>query len=161
MPFKISRRDFIKRSAVGIVVGGAAISGLNMNVLGASGMLGAKKAVFHKSGDDLVVKLADNPALSTVGGKISVTDDIMLLRMDESRFLAISTICRHKGCTVELEGDKFVCPCHGSEYTKEGKVTQGPSKSDLKTFETMFDSSQGTITIKMEATTEKKTEDVK
>jgi Rieske Fe-S protein len=98
------------------------------------------------------VKLSDNPALGTVGGAVTVADDIMLIRTDESTFIAVSTICRHKGCTVELEGDKFVCPCHGSEYTKEGKVTQGPAKTDLKAFETMFDSKSGQVTIKTPTT---------
>jgi len=145
MSDNISRRDFIKKSALGVVVGGAAISGLNLDIFSAQS---AKQAVFKKSGDDLVVKLADNPAIAAVGGNVKVTDDVMLIRMDESKFIAVSTICRHKGCTVELEGDKFVCPCHGSEYTVQGKVTQGPSKDNLKTFETMFDSEKGIITIK-------------
>lgn len=149
MADKISRRDFIKRSAVGVVVGGAAISGLNLDVFAGQS---AKKAVIKREGDDIIVKIAENPGLSTVGGSCPVTDDIMLIRMDESRFIAVSTICRHKGCTVELEGDKFVCPCHGSEYTREGKVTQGPSKANLKTFETMFDSKTGIITIKTPST---------
>jgi cytochrome b6-f complex iron-sulfur subunit len=149
MADKISRRDFIKRSAVGVVVGGAAISGLNLDLFASQS---AKKAVFKRSGDDIIVKIAENPGLSTVGGSCPVTDDIMLIRMDESKFIAVSTICRHKGCTVELSGDKFVCPCHGSEYTREGKVTQGPSKADLKTFETMFDSKTGIITIKTPST---------
>jgi len=146
MSDKISRRDFIKKSALGVVVGSAAISGLNLNVLSSQS---AKRGIVKKSGDDLVVKVTDNPDLAAVGGHVSVTDDIMLIRTDESKFIAISTICRHKGCTVELEGDKFVCPCHGSEYTIQGKVTQGPSKDNLKTFETMFDSKGGSITIKM------------
>ena len=145
MAGKISRRDFIKRSAVGAVIGGAVISGLNLDVFSAQS---SKKAVFTRTGDDLLVKISDNPALGAVGGAVNVADDIMLIRTDESTFIAVSTICKHKGCTVELEGDKFVCPCHGSEYTREGKVTQGPSKADLKTFETMFDSKSGQITIK-------------
>lgn len=149
MADKITRRDFIKRSAVGVIVGGAAISGLNLNLFAGQS---AKKAVFKRSGDDIIVKIADNPALSTVGGSLTVADDIMLIRRDESTFIAVSTICRHKGCTVELEGDKFVCPCHGSEYNREGKVTQGPSKANLKTFETMFDSKSGLITIKTPST---------
>ena len=146
MPDKITRRDFIKKSALGVVVGGAAISGLNLNVLSAQS---AKKGVVRKSGNDLIVKISDNPALSSVGGHVSITDDIMLIRTDESKFIAVSLICRHKGCTVDIEGDKFVCPCHGSEYTLRGKVTQGPAMDNLKTFETMFDSPSGTITIKI------------
>ena len=145
MSDKISRRDFIKKSALTVAVGGAAISGLNLSLLSQTG----KKAVIHRSGGDVVLKLAENPALTSVGGHVLVGEDMILIRTDETTFDAISLICRHKGCTVELEGDKFVCPCHGSEYTKTGKVTQGPSKDNLKTFETMFDSQGGTVTIKM------------
>jgi cytochrome b6-f complex iron-sulfur subunit len=142
---KISRRDFIKKSALTLAAGGAAISGLNLEALASS----SRKGVFHKSGSDIVVKLAENPALTSVGGSLIIGEDIILMRVDESKFDAVSLICRHKGCTVEREGDKFVCPCHGSEYTLQGKVTQGPSKDNLKTFETMFDSKGGTITIKV------------
>ena len=145
MPENISRRDFIKRSALGVVAGGVALSGLNLKVLAAQ----SAKAVLKRSGEDVTIKLSENPDITAVGGHINITDDIMLIRMDESKFLAISTICRHKGCTVELEGDKFVCPCHGSEYTITGKVTQGPSKANLITYETTFDSQKGTITVKL------------
>ncbi len=145
MSDKISRRDFIKRSAIGVAAGSAVISGFNLTALSAQ----LSKGIWHKSGGDIIVKISENPALTSVGGSVSVTDELMLIRMDESTFFAVSLICRHKGCTVELEGDKFVCPCHGSEYTLKGKVTQGPAKDNLKTFETMFDSSGGVVTIKV------------
>ena len=153
MSGKLSRRDFIKRSAVGVIAGGAILS--TMNVEAFAKTAAANKAVFRKSGDDLVVKLADNTALGKTGGSVKVNDEIMLIRKSETEFLAVKTICTHKGCDVELEGDKFVCPCHGSEFTMDGKVTQGPAKTNLKTFETIFDSDKGTVTIKTE-TIEKK-----
>lgn len=153
MSGKLSRRDFIKRSAVGVIAGGAILS--TMNVEAFAKTAAANKAVFRKSGDDLVVKLADNTALGKTGGSVKVNDEIMLIRKSETEFLAVKTICTHKGCDVELEGDKFVCPCHGSEFTMDGKVTQGPAKTNLKTFETIFDSDKGTVTIKTEATEKK------
>lgn len=153
MSGKLSRRDFIKRSAVGVIAGGAILS--TMNVEAFAKTAAANKAVFRKSGDDLVIKLADNTALGKTGGSVKVNDEIMLIRKSETEFLAVKTICTHKGCDVELEGDKFVCPCHGSEFTMDGKVTQGPAKTNLKTFETIFDSDKGTVTIKTEATEKK------
>lgn len=146
MSGKLSRRDFIKRSAVGVIAGGAILS--TMNVEAFAKTAAANKAVFRKSGDDLVVKLADNTSLGKTGGSVKVNDEIMLIRKSETEFMAVKTICTHKGCDVELDGDKFVCPCHGSEYTIDGKVTQGPAKTNLKTFETIFDSDKGTVTIK-------------
>ncbi|HMQ77997.1 MAG TPA: ubiquinol-cytochrome c reductase iron-sulfur subunit [Ignavibacteria bacterium] len=146
MAGKLSRRDFIKRSAVGVIASGAMLSTINIEALTRSAV--AAKAVFRKSGDDVVVKLSENAALTKAGGSVKINDELMLIRSSETSFLAVRTICTHKGCDVELEGDKFVCPCHGSEYTMDGKVTQGPAKTNLKTFETIFDSDKGTVTIK-------------
>lgn len=148
----ITRRDFIKKSAFGVVVGGTVLSSFNIESFASAPAAKAVKIL----GDDLVIKLADNAALSKVGGTVKVNDELMLIRKSETEFLAIKTICTHKGCDVELEGDKFVCPCHGSEFTLDGKVTQGPAKSDLKTFETLFDSDKGTVTVKTSSETNNK-----
>ncbi len=139
----ISRRDFIKRSAVGIIAGTAALSILDLDKLSAKSQYG----VVHKAGDDKIIKLSENPDLAKVGGSIRVTDDVLLIRTSQTQFTAVKTICTHKGCDVDLSGDKFVCPCHGSEYTLDGKVTQGPAKSNLKTYDTSFDSDKGIVTI--------------
>ena len=117
----ISRRDFIKRSAVGIIVGGSVLSSFNLSAFANAP---AAKGVARLFGDDLVVKLSDNASLGTVGGTVKVNDEIMLIRKSDTSFTAIKTVCTHKGCDVELEGSKFVCPCHGSEFTLEGKVTE-------------------------------------
>ncbi|HMT12522.1 MAG TPA: ubiquinol-cytochrome c reductase iron-sulfur subunit [Ignavibacteria bacterium] len=151
MSDKISRRDFIKRSAVGVIAGGAILSSLDLTALANSP---AARGVFKNAGDDTVVKLADNSALTKVGGSVKISDEMMLIRKSESTFITVRTICTHKGCDVELEGDKFVCPCHGSEFTIDGTVTQGPATKNLKIFETIFDSGNGTVTIKT-ATDEK------
>lgn len=145
MSDKISRRDFIKKSAVGVIAGGAILSSLDLTALANSP---AARGVFKNAGDDTVVKLADNAALTKVGGSVKINDELMLIRKSESTFIAVKTICTHKGCDVELEGDKFVCPCHGSEFTIDGVVTQGPATKNLKIFETISDSGNGTVTIK-------------
>ena len=72
----------------------------------------------------------------------------MLIRTSQTQFSAVKTICTHKGCDVDISGDKFVCPCHGSEFLLDGKVTSGPAKTNLKTYETVYDSDKGTVTVK-------------
>jgi cytochrome b6-f complex iron-sulfur subunit len=43
-------------------------------------------------------------------------------------FHAISAVCTHLGCNVNHEeGRGFVCPCHGSTYDEDGRVTKGPA----------------------------------
>ncbi len=157
MAGKLSRRDFLKKSAVGVVVGAVALSSLDLSKLAAA----SKNAAFKRSGDDIVIKLSDpkNADLAKVGGSVLLDDDNILIRTSQSQFLAVNLICKHKGCTVELQGDKFVCPCHGSEYTLDGKVTTGPAKTNLKTWDTTYDSDKGTVTVKMGASDKKEIND--
>ena len=50
---------------------------------------------------------------------------------DSGRFNAVSPICTHRGCTVDVSGARLVCPCHGSTYDREGRVLKGPAERAL------------------------------
>ena len=50
-------------------------------------------------------------------------------------FRAASAVCTHLGCTVNLAGEGFHCPCHGSVFDKSGTVMSGPAPSPLAWFE--------------------------
>ena len=45
----------------------------------------------------------------------------------------ISAVCTHLGCVVPWNAseNKFICPCHGSQYNNEGKVLRGPAPLSL------------------------------
>ncbi len=46
---------------------------------------------------------------------------------------AIRPICTHLGCTVQWKAaqNRFVCPCHGSQYDAAGRVVHGPARRAL------------------------------
>jgi cytochrome b6-f complex iron-sulfur subunit len=46
---------------------------------------------------------------------------------------ALQPVCTHLGCTVpwNAEQNRFVCPCHDSQYDAEGRVLQGPARRSL------------------------------
>jgi cytochrome b6-f complex iron-sulfur subunit len=45
---------------------------------------------------------------------------------------AISSICTHLRCKVVAQADdSFHCPCHGSNYDPDGKVSHGPAIYNL------------------------------
>lgn len=47
-------------------------------------------------------------------------------------WFALSAICPHRRCKLEAEPDRtFYCPCHGSTFNADGKVTEGPARRDL------------------------------
>ena len=54
------------------------------------------------------------------------------LGRDARGFYAISATCTHLGCTPRLDGDEFVCPCHGSRFSRNGQVVSAPATRALE-----------------------------
>jgi cytochrome b6-f complex iron-sulfur subunit len=88
-------------------------------------------------------------ALAAEGGAalIDSTAGVFLLaRTGASSFTAVEGICTHEGCRVtNTDGDAYVCPCHGSRYTRGGTVLQGPAMAALRRYTTSF--ADGVVTI--------------
>lgn len=87
------------------------------------------------------VTLADHPELARSQGALKVlphgaTNPLYVLRLDNGQFAVISPICTHQGCTVDIQGPRLVCPCHGSTYDREGRVLRGPAERSLANFTT-------------------------
>ncbi len=45
----------------------------------------------------------------------------------------LNAVCTHLGCVVPWNAseNKYMCPCHGSQYNSEGKVVRGPAPLSL------------------------------
>ncbi len=66
------------------------------------------------------------------GSKVFVEDAGVFVLRDGKGLRALSAICTHLGCNVRAdEGGGYVCPCHGSRYDAEGRVTGGPAPAPL------------------------------
>jgi len=52
-----------------------------------------------------------------------------LTRQADGTFIALSTICPHLGCGVNLDKqrNKFACPCHTSAFSLAGSREEGPA----------------------------------
>jgi glycine/D-amino acid oxidase-like deaminating enzyme/nitrite reductase/ring-hydroxylating ferredoxin subunit len=55
-------------------------------------------------------------------------------RDDEGKLYVVSAACTHLGCFVRFNDaeQSWDCPCHGSRFTPEGAVLQGPAIDPLK-----------------------------
>jgi cytochrome b6-f complex iron-sulfur subunit len=66
---------------------------------------------------------------------------------------ALSSICTHRSCLLDAEADRsFFCPCHGSTFSSEGKVTEGPATRNLPVLETST-GANGHLLVKVSAFT--------
>ena len=121
----IDRREFVERSVAAV---------LGASVLSACASL-VTRTVTPVDGA-LRLALTHYPELTADGGSLKVLpkgaqDPIYVLALGDRRYAALSPICTHLGCTVEIEEGRLVCPCHGSNYDREGRVLRGPAERPL------------------------------
>jgi len=77
-----------------------------------------------------VADLAPGEAAVLVEG----TERVAVYRDDAGTLHAVSPVCTHLGCTVTWNTAETTwdCPCHGSRFTCDGQVIQGPAVKDLE-----------------------------
>ncbi len=76
----------------------------------------------HNVGDRVLAQgLKGDPTYLVVEGDNTIAD------------YGINAVCTHLGCVVPWNAseDKFICPCHGSQYNAQGKVVRGPAPLSL------------------------------
>jgi menaquinol-cytochrome c reductase iron-sulfur subunit len=65
----------------------------------------------------------------------TVTHEVWILKHSDTDLTVFSPICTHLGCHYDWNPSarQFVCPCHNSYFTMEGKVISGPAPRPLDT----------------------------
>lgn len=124
----VARREFVATCAT-------ACAGL---------LLGCVSLVTHPVpviGDRIRIAMGAYPDLAKPDGAIKLLPEghdepIYLLASPEGggTYTALSPICTHRGCTVDVSGARLVCPCHGSTYDRSGRVLKGPAERALSRY---------------------------
>jgi len=91
-----------------------------------------KPAASAETGDTIVVA---GPVDSFEPGTVSafVRGKFYLARLEDGGFLAMSRSCTHLSCTVPwvARENRFICPCHSSEFDITGEVINPPAPRAL------------------------------
>lgn len=117
----VTRRDFIATVGKGATIGGLGLAAIGLLRAAVPSVLPDPSKQFK----------AGVPADFPKGVARNMDEENVMIFRDEGGLFAISKVCTHLGCIVEFKGDRFTCPCHGSGFDKNGKVTQGPAPKPL------------------------------
>jgi cytochrome b6-f complex iron-sulfur subunit len=119
----MQRRDFLQLSW-NLLLGTAAAGGGYVGFRYMSSLIEA-----DEGGTQII---AGSPDVYEPGSVVAFNAaGIYLVRMEDGGFLALSRICTHLDCVVLWNGTRFNCPCHGSQFARDGDVINDPAPRPL------------------------------
>ncbi len=119
---EISRRDFLKLARNGF-----------LTLSGALAVGGLLRFLDYEANPTPKTEFDLGPASNyPLNARKLILEPPAVLIHSEKGFSALSLVCTHLGCTVEKNDQGFACPCHGSRYDADGKVTHGPAAQSLR-----------------------------
>jgi Rieske Fe-S protein len=77
--------------------------------------------------------LTSTGAIPVGGGKIFVSERVVVTQPSRGQFKGFSAVCTHMQCIVDqIANGTINCPCHGSKFSiTDGHVVAGPAPSPL------------------------------
>ena len=125
---KVQRRHFMKRfsAALGIV---AVFEFLGIGV----GFFNSKPRKVQAEPGDRLVEAGSVSDFKPGSVTAFAGSRFFLVRLRDGGFLALSIRCSHLGCSVNWHEDKdrFICPCHSSQFDNTGNVLNPPAPRAL------------------------------
>lgn len=86
-------------------------------------------------------KVDDVPGAGELRRLVAGPDlEVAVARLEDGSVVAFGDTCTHEECSLsdgDLEGERVVCVCHGSEFdVRTGQVLRGPAEEPIPVFET-------------------------
>ncbi|NEQ45133.1 MAG: cytochrome b6-f complex iron-sulfur subunit [Leptolyngbya sp. SIOISBB] len=136
----LGRRQFMNLLTLGAAsgaVGGMLYPVVSYFIPPSSGAAGGGTLAKDSLGKDVVASefLATNTPDARVLAQGLKGDPTYLVVTEDGNLekYGINSVCTHLGCVVPWNAseNKFMCPCHGSQYDATGKVVRGPAPLSL------------------------------
>ena len=136
----LGRRQFMNLLTFGTVTGvalGALYPVVKYFIPPSSGGAGGGVTAKDALGNDVIVSeflASHKPSERTLTQGLKGDPTYIVVEAEETlASYGINAVCTHLGCVVPWNAseNKFMCPCHGSQYDSTGKVVRGPAPLSL------------------------------
>lgn len=153
----LSRRDFVKKTAIKAAAVSACACGLgscaSYTKVGRTPAANPEALAFRDT--VLTIDLSKEPNLSRIGGSAKILhagipDGLIVAHVDEDRFEVVSLLCTHRGVEVDYrhrQSDFQCASTGGSIFTMNGRNVSGPAPRPLRDYEA--DVRNGLLTIRI------------
>ena len=130
----MNRKEFIK--TCGFACAGALVFGSTLHSCSSIKMVPGiiKGDVIIVNISDFIIEKDNSFRKYVIVQNDQLKFPISLYRINDHQFSALWMQCTHQGNELTAYGDRLQCSAHGSEFDKNGKVTNGPASNNLKTF---------------------------
>lgn len=129
--------NFVLGSSAGVTILGALFPVVRYFTPPSSGNKGGGVVAKDELGNDVVAsKFIANHQVGDHVLAQGLKGDPTYIVLTDSKEIAnfgLNAVCTHLGCVVpwNVAENKFICPCHGSQYNSEGKMVRGPAPLSL------------------------------
>ncbi|RMF25243.1 MAG: cytochrome b6-f complex iron-sulfur subunit [Cyanobacteria bacterium J083] len=136
----MGRRQFMNLLTFGTITGtalGALYPVVKYFIPPSSGAAGGGVIAKDALGNDIIVSeylKTHKPGDRSLAQGLKGDPTYIIVKEEETiEDYGINAVCTHLGCVVPWNAseNKFICPCHGSQYNAEGKVVRGPAPLSL------------------------------
>lgn len=97
-------------------------------------------------GFEQVGTVADLNSKGQILHKPSPEKAVLVVRdpKDANKILAVNPTCPHKACIIGWQADQnvFICPCHNSKFTPDGKFLNPPANKPLQVYQAKVEGEQ-------------------
>ncbi|HEY4196841.1 MAG TPA: Rieske 2Fe-2S domain-containing protein [Mucilaginibacter sp.] len=149
----MERQEFLSKLGLGLVV---VCTGCSLASCG-SGSKGNDPGPSTGGGDPHPIQGSGNlfsvdlsSQLTSIGDS-TVSNGIILVRVASGNtanaFTAVQVACTHQGTSINYNANQgiFICPLHGSEFSKSGSVVLGPASKPLQKYTVTIDGNNLTV----------------